>query len=434
LINYLSRLILHNFQSHKSTSIELAPPGQLTVIVGPSDNGKTAIIRALKLLAYNSPQGMDYIRVGENECTVHAVMADGNKVTRQRTRGGVNRYILESEGQHKQIFEGFGTTVPLEVQQVLGMTPISIGDMEFHLNLSEQLDGPFLGNSVPVTAKAKVLGKLSGVEEVDYANKTLGTDLYREKREKEATENQIKHLTKQIEEYNYLDELKPIITAVEKQLADLKAKLKKRDDLMDLRIKLNATKTALEAEKQKLKALAVVDIISPLLAKAETDTVKRSRLITLQTNLMSTKKEIEQANKILQNTQEIEAVETLLSGVSAKVIKAQRLRELQISLTMLKAEKEQNQKTLDHTREIDIISQKIEEVAEKIAKRNKLVSLRSLQQGAREEIIKTEAAIAEMKHKEQAAIEAYKNTLQEIGVCPTCGSELDPEKMIKEAV
>jgi exonuclease SbcC len=527
-VNYIKKIQLVNFQSHKNSILELAPPGQLTVIVGPSDNGKTATIRGVKLLATNNPTGTDYIRIGENETQVSADMADDTKVTRQRTRGGVNRYLLAPEGRAKQTFESFGTGVPLEIQQALEISPINIGDMTFNLNLSEQLDGPFLGNSVPVTAKAKVLGKLSGVEEVDHANKTLGTDIYRERREKEAAENQVQHLTKQIEAYGYLDELGPMIEAVEKHVVGLKAKLEKRKALMDLKIKLNATRAAIQLEQQKIDELKVVDVIEPILVKVEKDIVlqsrlttlqvgiqttregikqsdkilqdtkdvdviysihirvvenitKQSQLITLQAAIQLTREDLEQVKKVMQDTRDIDVVDGLLSGVSAKVTKLRRLRELQVSLKsikeakantvtaleslkdvdkaedllnriitnnercmalrrlqisseVLKAEKEQNRKTLDDTKDVNVITQKIEDVATKLERRNKLASLWSMKYNTRQEIIKAEAAILDIKVKEQAAIETYRMTLQEAGTCPTCGSKLDPEKIIKEAV
>ena len=44
-MKYLKTVILENFQSHKHTSIEFNEG--LNVILGPSDSGKSAIIREL---------------------------------------------------------------------------------------------------------------------------------------------------------------------------------------------------------------------------------------------------------------------------------------------------------------------------------------------------------------------------------------------------
>jgi ACT domain-containing protein len=93
-----------------------------------------------------------------------------------------------------------------------------------------------------------------------------------------------------------------------------------------------------------------------------------------------------------------------------------------------------NQKIMEDTKDVDVITQEIEAVAAKRERRNKLAALWSMKYNTRQEIIKAEAAILDIKVKEQAAIETYKMTLQEAGTCPTCGSKLDPEKIIKEAV
>ena len=52
-MRYVRRITLENFQSHKHTEMEFGP--ELNVIVGPSDSGKSAIIRALKWVMYNEP-------------------------------------------------------------------------------------------------------------------------------------------------------------------------------------------------------------------------------------------------------------------------------------------------------------------------------------------------------------------------------------------
>jgi exonuclease SbcC len=60
---YIKKLSLRNFQSHRETDLEFSPG--LNIIVGPSDQGKSAIIRALRWLFYNEPRGTGFIRVGE---------------------------------------------------------------------------------------------------------------------------------------------------------------------------------------------------------------------------------------------------------------------------------------------------------------------------------------------------------------------------------
>lgn len=83
-MRYIKKIILQNFQSHKYTVIELDE--ELNVIVGPSDSGKSAIIRALKWVLYNEPAGDFFIREGEREASVTLEFSDNIKVKRFRKK------------------------------------------------------------------------------------------------------------------------------------------------------------------------------------------------------------------------------------------------------------------------------------------------------------------------------------------------------------
>lgn len=234
-------VFLESFQSHGKTRIELPGPGQLCVIVGPTDSGKTAIVRALRLLFYNVPQGLDYIQVSKAAATVAVEMSDGTKIVRERSKS-VNRYRVVKPGNAPQVFEGFGLNVPLEVQEATGVRVVSIGDMELALNLSEQLDGPFLGNKqISGPARAKVLGKLAGTEEVDAAQQAVGLDLHRAGQEEMRLTDDIKALNAKIAEYDYLPRLAEQISELETLLASVK--------------EIQGRLTALESAKVKIESI-----------------------------------------------------------------------------------------------------------------------------------------------------------------------------------
>src|SRR5690554_3878620 len=111
-MKYIKKVILENFQSHKYTEIELDQ--YLNVIVGPSDQGKTAIIRGLKWALFNEPSGDFFIREGETECSVTVIFNDNSKIKRYRSKNKNVYYLYNNEGK-ELILEGFGTKVPQEV-------------------------------------------------------------------------------------------------------------------------------------------------------------------------------------------------------------------------------------------------------------------------------------------------------------------------------
>jgi exonuclease SbcC len=127
-MNKLKRLRIKNFQVHKNLEIKLDP--FVTTIVGPSDVGKSAIIRAIKWLSTNRPQGDAFIQVGAKRTTV---ILDTEKHTIKRKKGGAtNTYHLD-----KDDYKAFGNDVPDPVIRALNLSDI---------NFQGQHDNPFWFN------------------------------------------------------------------------------------------------------------------------------------------------------------------------------------------------------------------------------------------------------------------------------------------------
>ncbi|MHB8182641.1 MAG: AAA family ATPase [Candidatus Desulforudaceae bacterium] len=289
----IASIIIENFQSHEHTTINFAPDGQLTVIVGPSDSGKTAAFRALRWVAYNEPAGIDFVRVGATKARVTINLVDGRAVIRERSKS-INRYTIQEPGQDDLVLEGFGVGVPLEVQQVLEILPVAIGDMEINLNLAEQLDGPFLGKSVPATGKAKVLGKLAGTEEVDFASKHLGTDLYRRRQDEKNAAAEIVQIEEQLKAYEYLEGLGEAIEKVTALLAETKAADTRKTRLEQLRANLQTLNTQIQAVEKRITTLWIV------LVAAEPLATKTARSVEKHRQLMDVARRLSQVNNGLQ--------------------------------------------------------------------------------------------------------------------------------------
>ncbi|MGQ9511705.1 AAA family ATPase [Thermodesulfitimonas sp.] len=163
----LKRLILENFQSHRYTAIDLAPA--VTVLLGESDQGKSAVVRALRWLFYNRPHGANFIRVGADYCRVTAEFTGGLVIVRER-RGKTNRYEIRRPGQEPLVLEGFGREVPKEVEELTGVRPLKLEGASFELHVAHQLDPPFLLKESPAV-RARAVGHLSGTHLFDAADR-----------------------------------------------------------------------------------------------------------------------------------------------------------------------------------------------------------------------------------------------------------------------
>lgn len=107
----IEKIVIHNFQNHRSFEQDL---DLLNAIVGESDKGKSAILRALRwVLTNEAPKNL--VTFGENECSVE-IIVDGHSLTRKRTKKE-NTYNLD--GTEYSALRG---EVPEEIQKILGIS------------------------------------------------------------------------------------------------------------------------------------------------------------------------------------------------------------------------------------------------------------------------------------------------------------------------
>lgn len=104
----ITELELYNFQAHKKRKIELGP---VTTIVGSSDVGKSAILRALRWLLLNKPAPTGLKRHGAKMVGAAMVVDDVRVVRKSDSAGNLytSRHVDEEEAQQ---FKAFGRDVP----------------------------------------------------------------------------------------------------------------------------------------------------------------------------------------------------------------------------------------------------------------------------------------------------------------------------------
>lgn len=146
-------LTIQNFQAHKRIKVEFDP--HITTIVGSSDVGKSAIIRALRWVATNAPNGDAFIRHGSKGSTVK-LFVDGHVVTRRRSlKGATNEYLLDDNE-----YKAFGRTVPEPIEALINMG--STGWQQQH-------DAPFWFSESP----GEVSRQLNAIVNLGIIDETL---------------------------------------------------------------------------------------------------------------------------------------------------------------------------------------------------------------------------------------------------------------------
>lgn len=120
----MESITIRNFQAHEKTKVEFDK--KITTIVGPSDAGKSAVLRALRWVMTNKPSGNAFLRHETKRCRV-ALTVDGHKIVREK--GDRNTYALDNEP-----YKAFGNDVPQGIVQLLNID---------ELNFQSQHDAPF---------------------------------------------------------------------------------------------------------------------------------------------------------------------------------------------------------------------------------------------------------------------------------------------------
>jgi DNA repair exonuclease SbcCD ATPase subunit len=472
-MKYIKKIILENFQSHKYSVVEF--DNQLNVIVGPSDSGKSAIIRGLKWALYNEPQGDYFIREGEKECSVTVEFSDGTNLKRYRS-SSKNSYTVKKNTGEEIKYEGFGVNVPEEILEVIGIKKIYLdSELSTSINLGEQLEGAFLLSEKNST-KASAIGRLIGVNIIDDALRETLKDTRALNSRKRVLEESVSKLTDEIQAYNYLEDLKNTykkIIDIKSQIHQYDAKLKKLNNLKDKIIQVYKDKqntTELIANLSNVdKLMSQINLVENKILKhrylnnykTSLEKIKREKSendITLmklvkleETNLIADRldKDISRYNTVFTFINRYRQIKTEINKLDIAINKLSTVKEADECINEVSNKINQYSKLLDkNQRYINVRSSlykgniylnKLSRITELEGiinildnKYNMLIKCNKLY----EELFKNRSEIEyQTKYISNATanldieIENYQKLLEEIEICPFCMSEIDDSKI-----
>lgn len=134
----IKRIELVNFMSHAHTVIE--PAAGLTVLIGPNNCGKSAVVTALQILAHNS--NSTYVRRhDEKTCEVIVETDDGHTVKWSRSKNGSPKYVIDGRD-----FDRLKGRAPAILDEILRLPKVISDSDEFDIHFGQQKDPVFLLN------------------------------------------------------------------------------------------------------------------------------------------------------------------------------------------------------------------------------------------------------------------------------------------------
>jgi exonuclease SbcC len=202
----IEKLSIKAFQAHQKLVLELDP--HVTTIIGPSDVGKSSILRALRWVVLNQPSGDAFVRWGEKRARVQ-VSVDGECVDRERS-STVNTYRLASVINQTipgvREFKSFSTGVPDEVAVLLGMDEI---------NFQGQYDCPFwLGDAAGEVSRH--LNLVVGLEVIDQVFSKLTALTRKRQAEVSVVEDRLASAKAERQQWNFAKEMSDELCVLER--------------------------------------------------------------------------------------------------------------------------------------------------------------------------------------------------------------------------
>lgn len=472
-MRYIKQVIIENFQSHKYSVIDLN--SQLNVIVGPSDTGKSAIIRAIKWVLYNEPSGDFFIKEGETYSAVTLVFGDNIKVKRYRSKTK-NAYYLYNQDGYELKFEGFGTRVPEEIINMIGIEKMFLdGDQTNAINLGEQLEGSFLISETGAT-RASAIGRLVGVNVIDDALKETLRDSRNTSITMRHIEDSIINLETELKEYYYLDDLNNRINKLENFQKTIDFKEEKLEKLKELNNSLIDTNDNLIKVKSYLEKLNTIDKLEEIVKKINDvnftynifrnkqnilGNVKReikentyhinkfkdldkvielydrlpnlcrnkNKLINLNNKYTTGKSDIKTMITISNELAELDKVEYNISQLSNKMYNLLELNNIEIKLRKTRESINTGTEYISKLQNINRIDSLYSDLKKREIYLNKLILLKSRYKDINNGLKKDQLLLQNSKNEKDNLLIKYKEILEQQEICPFCLSNINEDKI-----
>jgi DNA repair ATPase RecN len=229
------KLSASNFQSWENFTLDLDK--KLSVLIGPSDAGKSAVFRALMGLVRNEIEA-DQIRVG-TDATKVTLEVPGHSITIRRSTKSSNVYEIDGKPYTKS-----GGEIPEQVQR-LNMGVIQIGDTRLDPIFSGQHDSKFMLQDVGPTQMNAILGAFSSTEKLEMGKREANTRISQKNQEAKSLSTEVNEAeTRKHTLLKLYSDSTPIMT-----------------DVDTLEYRINRAETLLQAYKT---TVTILDRLAPL--------------------------------------------------------------------------------------------------------------------------------------------------------------------------
>lgn len=245
----IKRIELINFMSHEHTVIE--PSNGLTVLIGPNNCGKSAVVSALQVLCSNPPSTY-VLRHGAKEVKIIVETDTGDRIVWSRKKSGSPKYEING-----QLFDRLNRKVPDELHKILRLPAVQADKETYDVHFGEQRSPIFLLGDREKAAAQFFASSSDAIHLVEmqtlHKNKVRESnhEVKRLKEDRQTLENEIEILTP-------VEKIRDAATECQQEYDELQKRTAKTEQLQSRMKQLGASLALSTLLAARSKVLSVV--------------------------------------------------------------------------------------------------------------------------------------------------------------------------------
>jgi exonuclease SbcC len=297
---------IENFQSHAMTRLEFSPG--INALVGDSDCGKSAVMRAILWCVTNQSQGIadisDWCKTKKgglkagDRClvSINTNPGDGCRDVSRIRSTEFNGYEVYSGGDGVDKYEALRTDVPSEVSSAFG-----IGDV----NIQWQMDPQFLV-SMGAGEAARYINSLVNLDDIDIAMSAVNSMSRETAQDIRAAAQEVDSLHAEVDSLQWVDRLKELADRAEGLDRSLQCAWQKADTMKAGLLRL------MDADRQAGRLSSAIGRVEKALGKVSSISSRLDRAISRCNRLQGALRDYREASRKADRLKGLENVQDAL--------------------------------------------------------------------------------------------------------------------------
>jgi DNA repair exonuclease SbcCD ATPase subunit len=410
---------LWNFECHEHSKVTDLTQG-LNLVFGESDSGKTSIVRALKLVAYNefNPKS---VRVGSKHCEVRVTTERG--YVHVKRGKGVNEWEVGLNGESPRFFEKIGKTVLPEVTEVLGLSMVELGDMKLPVNIMDQAESHFMlsqlgGEESSGSMRAQIVDEISGLSGIEVLIKGVSLDRHRYGRKVKEHEDAANDFREKMHDTAELDVEEELLNEAESCLSLACSCTEKMDDLAVVYESHSESSEAISTLKDEVSLIPNTRRIQAILKQTGNDLAKLFVAKQVHEEWCSSRSELQKVKEETNGLPDVvgarDALDTAKSQFSDASMVMSILEEIEDSIEAL----ETAEKGVRECGDVSEVKKAVEDAEKLLGRARRVRLINNKLASVAVEVSAVDVAIKTAGEEYLSAVEEINNAMKKVTVCP----------------